>query len=113
MPLVFSMNSEPAKPNSKGDDGQSYENVGAPCTKICERTQDEENNNLDGETDSVGEKHDRIDVSISTQEMQHLRVSCRFVHKVLKSCRAEVEEREAVVSDVVARRGFQCQLWHS
>ena len=62
---------------------------------------DQEQHNLDGEADAIRQQHDTIDRPLAAQEKQRRRVARGLVQQVLESRRREVEERQAVVADVV------------
>ena len=68
-PLVGGVDSEPAETETKCDDGPEDQDPRSPGAVVGEATQDEEEDDLDGEGDAVGEEDDTVDVPACAQEV--------------------------------------------
>ena len=64
------MDTQPAKANAPGNNRQPDQDVGSPETEIGETANDEEYPDLDGERDSIGEEHDAVDCTRSTEKVE-------------------------------------------
>lgn len=64
------MDTQPAEANAPGNNRQRNQDVGSPVTEIGETADYEEHHDLDGERDSIGEEHDAVDITWSTEKVE-------------------------------------------
>lgn len=98
MPFVCSMDSEPSKTQTKGYHSPEEENPWSPFSVVCHATKDQEKDDLNGKTDAIAQKDDRIDRSTGAKEFQSARVSTSLVKQILKGSGCKVEQCQSVVA---------------
>jgi len=101
MPIFLLVNAQPGEAYPESNHGKSNKDVRTPGAEVCEGSEDEEDDNLKSEADAIGQQYDTVDGPAFAHEDQHLRISRRLIHEVLKGRRAEVEERETIVTNII------------
>lgn len=100
------MHAEPAEADAPCDQREDDEDVGPEGAEVGVGAEDEEDDDLDGEADAVAEEDDAVDRAVCPGEAEDGVIFATdddgaLVDEVLRGGGREVEEREAVVADVV------------
>lgn len=109
MPFFLRMNSQPAKSNGISDDGERNQDIRPPSAEIGETADNEEDDDLNGEGDSIAEKNNAVDRAFGTGKEEDLTVASGLVEQILKGRWGEICNASERRGEGGWRRGIRDQ----
>lgn len=64
------MDTKPTETEAEGDNGPEDQDPRSPGAVVGEGAEDQEEDDLDGEGDAVGEEHDAVDAAVGAEEFE-------------------------------------------